>query len=134
MRRPVLSLAHASSRLLSVAALAGVLTAGQFAVPSAIGALGAPGAAACTADQAEENAAARQIKGGHTAEPNALTDAQAKAMDADLSAKVTQLRKSAQGQQLLAGGSLAATTIRSTSTWCTAAPPASSPRPTSASR
>ncbi|GAA1135834.1 hypothetical protein F4556_001834 [Kitasatospora gansuensis] len=111
MRRPVLSLAHASSRLLSVAALAGVLTAGQFAVPSAIGALGAPGAAACTADQAEENAAARQIKGGHTAEPNALTDAQAKAMDADLSAKVTQLRKSAQGQQLLAGGSLAATTI-----------------------
>ncbi|WP_457031343.1 zinc metalloprotease [Kitasatospora sp. P5_F3] len=111
MRRPVLSLAHTSSRLLSVAAIAGLLTAGQFAVPSSIGALGVPSAAACASDQAGENASARQVKGGHAAEPNALTDAQAKAMDADLNAKVTQLRKSAQGQQLLAGGSLAATSI-----------------------
>ncbi|BFV56751.1 zinc metalloprotease [Kitasatospora sp. CMC57] len=111
MRRPARSLAHASSRLLSVAALAGMLTAGQFAVPSSIDALGASGATACADDQAGANASARQVKGGHTAEPNALTDAQARAMDFDLTAKVGQLRKSAEGRQLLAGSALAATTI-----------------------
>ncbi|MER5865441.1 zinc metalloprotease [Kitasatospora sp. NPDC002040] len=108
--RPARSFTRASSRLLGVAALAGMLTAGQFAVPSSLGAFGASSAAACTTD-AGDNAAARQIKGGHTAEPNAVTDAQAKAMDADLSAKVAQLQKSAKGQQLLSGGALASTSI-----------------------
>ncbi|MFJ9518839.1 zinc metalloprotease [Kitasatospora sp. NPDC101801] len=110
MRRPVRSLAHASSRLLGVAALAGMLTAGQFAMPTVIGAAAAPGST-CVDGSAGENASARQAKGGHAAEPNALTDAQAKAMDAELSGKVAQLRKSAQGQQLLSGSALAATTI-----------------------
>ncbi|MFI5533153.1 zinc metalloprotease [Kitasatospora sp. NPDC051853] len=112
MRLPVRSLSLTSSRVLGVAALAGLLTAGQFVAPGSFGALAAPDAAACTSDSG--NAAARQAKGaaGHAAEPNAVTDAQAKAMDADLSARVAHLKASANGQNLLAGsGALAATSI-----------------------
>jgi hypothetical protein len=114
MRRPARSLTHTSSRLLGVAALAGVLTAGQFVVPSSMSILAGSSAAACTDSPAPaaENAFARQVKGGPAAaEPNSLTEAQAKAMDAELSSKVAQLKKSAGGQQLLVDSALAATTI-----------------------
>ncbi|MFJ8044283.1 zinc metalloprotease [Kitasatospora sp. NPDC096147] len=114
MRLPVRSLSHASSRVLGVAALAGLLTAGQFAAPGSFGALAAaPEAAACTSPDGG-SASARLPKGaaGHVDEPNALSAAQVKAMDADLAARVSHLQSSANGQNLLAGSSsLAATTI-----------------------
>ncbi|MGW4645715.1 zinc metalloprotease [Kitasatospora sp. NPDC004289] len=112
MRLPVRSLSATSSRVLGVAALAGLLTAGQFVVPGSFGVLAAPGAAACSSDSGD--AAARVAKGApaHTAEPNAVTDAQAKVMNADLDARVAHLKSSVNGQNLLAGsGALAATSI-----------------------
>ncbi|WP_431681675.1 zinc metalloprotease [Kitasatospora sp. KL5] len=97
------------NRLLAAAALAGVLSVGQLALPASSAVLAAPSASACTG--AEENAAARSAAGGSAHEPNAVTDAQAQAMDAELKAKVAGLAKTAQGSQLLADSALAATSI-----------------------
>jgi len=100
--------ARLSARLLSVAALTGTLAFAQFSVPTALSA-SAP-AADCATDSAD--AGARRAAGGEAHEPNAITDAQAKAMDADLKGRVETLRKSQQGSTLLAGSpALAATTI-----------------------
>jgi len=106
MRRSV----RVPSRLLSVAALAGTLSLAQFAAPTAFSVSAAPGAAAQCVDGSGQDASARRAAGSTSHEPNAVTDAQAKAMDADLQAKVDHLRKSPEGGKLLSGA-LAATTI-----------------------
>ncbi|GAA0689815.1 zinc metalloprotease [Kitasatospora atroaurantiaca] len=106
MRRSV----RVPSRLLSVAVLAGTLSLAQFAAPTAFSVSAAPGAAAQCVDGGEQDASARRAAGSTSHEPNAVTDAQAKAMDADLQAKVDHLRKSPEGGRLLSGA-LAATTI-----------------------
>ncbi|MEV6206442.1 zinc metalloprotease [Kitasatospora sp. NPDC051914] len=106
--RPALASVR-GNRLLAAAALAGVLSVGQLALPASSTVLSAPSASACTG--AEENAAARSAAGGSAHEPNAVTDAQAQAMDAELKAKVAGLAKTAQGSQLLAESALAATSI-----------------------
>ncbi|GJF28073.1 zinc metalloprotease [Kitasatospora sp. NE20-6] len=98
------------NRLLAAAALAGVLSVGQLALPASSAVLGAPSASACTTDSGQD-AGARRGTGSSAHEPNAVTDAQAQAMDADLKAKVAKLAKSAQGSQLLADSALAATSI-----------------------
>ncbi|MEW2247369.1 MULTISPECIES: zinc metalloprotease [unclassified Streptomyces] len=80
-------------RLLGTAAVAGTLLLSPLSAPTTVAAAGTP-AAAC-ADSG--NAAAREARpaaGQHVAEPNEVTDAKAKAMDADLHKKLDQLRAS----------------------------------------
>ncbi|MGW2547883.1 zinc metalloprotease [Kitasatospora sp. NPDC001574] len=115
MRRSARVPSRAAARFLGAAALTAALGLTQFAAPStfstATAAPGAPVAAAeCTGD-ASQDAAARKPAGGSAGqEPNAVSDAQAKAMDAELQARVTQLALSPGGNALLAPGTLAATT------------------------
>lgn len=114
MHRSARSLTRTSSRVLGVAAAAGLLTAGQFVAPAAVSMAAVPSSEVCVDEHAGENSSARQAKGaaGHVGEPNAISAAQAKAMDAELTSKVNQLQKSAKGQQLLGpSASLAATSI-----------------------
>ncbi|MEV8093021.1 zinc metalloprotease [Kitasatospora sp. NPDC085879] len=105
--RPALA-ALRGNRLLAATALAGVLSVGQLALPASSAVLSAPNASACAG---EENAAARSAAGSSAHEPNAVTDRQAQAMDAELKARVATLAETAQGSQLLADSALAATSI-----------------------
>ncbi|MEW1907640.1 zinc metalloprotease [Kitasatospora sp. NPDC085895] len=105
--RPALA-ALRGNRLLAAAALAGVLSVGQLALPASSTVLAAPSASACTGG---EDAAARRAAGSTAHEPNAVTDVQAQAMDAELKARVAKLAKTSQGSQLLADSALAATSI-----------------------
>ncbi len=99
-------------RLLSATALVATLALTQFAGPAAVGAASAPTAAGhCAADAtAGQGAAARSAAGSQAHEPNAVTDLQAGAMDADLRARVNELRDSPKGSTLLAPA-LASTAI-----------------------
>ncbi|GAA4871596.1 zinc metalloprotease [Kitasatospora terrestris] len=100
--------ARISTRLLGVAALTGTLAFAQFSVPTALSAAGA--SADCA--QSSADAGARRAAGSEAHEPNAVTDAAAKAMDADLQSRIAELKKSPNGAKSLAGGgTLAATTI-----------------------
>ncbi|MET8701093.1 zinc metalloprotease [Kitasatospora sp. NPDC004723] len=114
MRRSARVPSRATSRFLGAAAVVAALGLTQFAAPTAFTAAGAPAqgpsAAACTGDTSQD-AAARKPAGspaGH--EPNAVTDAQAKAMDADLKARLGRLAQTPQSGALVAPGTLAATT------------------------
>ncbi|MFJ3792902.1 zinc metalloprotease [Kitasatospora sp. NPDC090091] len=115
MRRSARVPSRVPRRFLSAAALVAALGLSQFAAPSAFStaAAQAPSAAQCVAGEsgASQDAAARKPAGSATSqEPNAVSDVQAKAMDADLQARLTKLANSAQGNALLAPGTLAAAT------------------------
>ncbi|MER5354273.1 zinc metalloprotease [Kitasatospora sp. NPDC002551] len=114
MRRSARVPSRATSKFLGAAAVAAALGLTQFAAPTALTAAGAATveapSAACAGDTSQD-AAARKPAGSPAAqEPNAVTESQAKAMDADLQARLTQLANSPQGGTLLAPGTLAATT------------------------
>ncbi|WP_395292895.1 zinc metalloprotease [Kitasatospora hibisci] len=115
MRRSARVPSRVPRRFLSAAALVAALGLSQFAAPSAFStaAAQAPSEAQCVGGEsgASGDAAARKPAGSATAqEPNAVSDVQARAMDADLQARLTRLANSAQGNALLAPGTLAATT------------------------
>ncbi|MEU1283348.1 zinc metalloprotease [Kitasatospora sp. NPDC005856] len=110
MRRSLRVPSRAAGRFLSAAALVAALGLTQFAAPTTA-TTAAAASTECVGDAGHDDAAARKPAGnpgGH--EPNAVTDAQAKAMDADLKARVAQLANSTQGGAL-APGALTATTI-----------------------
>ncbi|MFE7564573.1 zinc metalloprotease [Kitasatospora sp. NPDC057500] len=114
MRRSVRVPSRATNRFLGAAAVVAALGLTQFVAPATISAAGAPAqapsAAVCTGEGSED-AAARKPAGSPTSqEPNAVTESQAKAMDADLQARLGQLAQATQGGALLAPGMLAATT------------------------
>ncbi|GHH69384.1 zinc metalloprotease [Kitasatospora indigofera] len=110
MRRSAHVHTRVPRRLLSAAALVATLALTQFAAPSPVTAASAPTAAGQCVGEDGQDSAARRAAGSQAHEPNAVTDAQAGAMDADLNAKVKQLGKSAQGSALLSPA-IAATSI-----------------------
>ncbi|MFB6889726.1 zinc metalloprotease [Kitasatospora sp. NPDC056327] len=123
MRRSARVPSRVTSRFLGAAAVVAALGLTQFAAPTAFTAAGAPAqgpaATACTGDAAHDGAAhdgagdgaARKPAGSPgSQEPNAVTDKQAKAMDADLQARLVQLAQSPQNNVLQAPGALAAVT------------------------
>ncbi|KDN88122.1 zinc metalloprotease [Kitasatospora cheerisanensis] len=112
MRRSVRVPSRAVSRLLSAAALVAAVGLTQFAAPATATTAQAGASTECVGESAHDDAAARKPAGSAAAkDPNAVTDAQAKALEADLNARVAQLAGTAQGSALLAPGTLAATTI-----------------------
>ncbi|MGG8410085.1 zinc metalloprotease [Streptomyces sp. 12297] len=95
-------------RALGTAVLAGTLAFAPLSAPTMVAAAAKTGAEVCAEDaSAAANARVARPKDGHAAEPNAITDAQAKAMDAALQAK---LSKKAQTPRSLRGAE-ALTTI-----------------------
>ncbi|MBP0451521.1 MULTISPECIES: zinc metalloprotease [unclassified Kitasatospora] len=114
MRRSARVPSSVSRRFLSAAALVAALGLTQFAAPASFStaAAQAPAGQCVGGDGAQsQDAGARKPAGSAVGqEPNAVTDAQAKAMDADLQARVAKLASSSQGSTLLAPGTLAATT------------------------
>ncbi|MGW4891550.1 zinc metalloprotease [Kitasatospora sp. NPDC004240] len=116
MRRSAHVLGRVPSRFLSAAALVAALGLTQFAAPSSFSspaaaqAVPAASAAECVGGDGAD-AGARRPAGSEAHEPNAVSDVQAKAMDVDLKARIAQLQKSPEGSQLLATGTLAATTV-----------------------
>lgn len=96
-------------RLMGTAVLAGTLAFAPIAAPTTVAAAKTP-AEVCNDQAATASAAARVARpqGTAAADPNEVTDAQVKAMDADLSKKLGQI-----GSQRLmrAGESAAATSI-----------------------
>ncbi|MFD8480362.1 zinc metalloprotease [Kitasatospora sp. NPDC059673] len=112
MRRSVRMPSRAVGRLLSAAALVAGLGLTQFAVPSTATTAQAAASTECAGAAAHDDAAARKPAGNSVGrDPNAVTDAQVKTMEADLKARVAQLANSAQGGALLAPGVTATTTI-----------------------
>ncbi|MFI6847592.1 zinc metalloprotease [Kitasatospora sp. NPDC050467] len=114
MRRSARVPSSVPRRFLSAAALVAALGLTQFAAPASFStaAAQAPAAQCVGGDGAvSQDAAARKPAGSAVGqEPNAVTQAQAQAMDADLQARVAKLAQSSQGSALLAPGTLAATT------------------------
>ncbi|MFC9327033.1 zinc metalloprotease [Kitasatospora sp. NPDC057015] len=110
MRRSAHVHTRVPRRLLSAAALVATLALTQFAAPSSVTAASAPTAAGQCVGEDGQDSAARRAAGSQAHEPNAVTEAQAGAMDADLNARVKQLSKSAQGSALLSPA-VAATSI-----------------------
>ncbi|MFB6616589.1 zinc metalloprotease [Streptomyces sp. NPDC085524] len=95
---------------MGTAVLAGTLAFTPLAAPTTLAAAKTP-AEACAQDSGvAANARTARPKEQHAAEPNELTDAQAKAMDADLKAKLDKALKN-QPQRGLAGAEAAVTTI-----------------------
>jgi hypothetical protein len=110
MRRSAHVPARVPRRLLSAAALVATLALTQFAAPPSFTVASAATAAGqCTGSDGADPGA-RRAAGSQAHEPNAVTDAEASAMNADLAAKVTELRESPRGNSLLAPA-LAATVI-----------------------
>ncbi|GAA1405473.1 zinc metalloprotease [Kitasatospora putterlickiae] len=113
MRRSARVPSRATTRFLGAAAVVAALGLTQFVAPTALTAAGAPAqapSAACAADGSQDAAARKPAGSPGTAEPNAVTESQAKAMDADFQSRLSQLANSPQGGTLLAPGTLAATT------------------------
>ncbi|KIQ65595.1 metalloprotease [Kitasatospora griseola] len=112
MRRSVRIPSRAVGRLLSAAALVAGVGLTQFAAPSTVTTAQAAASTACVGEAAHDDAAARKPAGNSVGrDPNAVTDAQVKTMEADLKARVAQLASTAQSGALLAPGATAATTI-----------------------
>ncbi|MEV7119720.1 zinc metalloprotease [Kitasatospora griseola] len=112
MRRSVRIPSRAVGRLLSAAALVAGVGLTQFAAPSTVTTAQAAASTECVGGAAHDDAAARKPAGNSVGrDPNAVTDAQVKTMEADLKARVAQLASTAQGGALLAPGATAATTI-----------------------
>ncbi|MFI8099886.1 zinc metalloprotease [Streptomyces sp. NPDC086023] len=88
---------------MGTAVLAGALALSPLSAPTVIAAAPKTGAEKCVEDATSANARVARPKDSHAAEPNAVTDAQAKAMDADLKAKLSKIAKS-RPQQLAAAG------------------------------
>ncbi|MFJ1793148.1 zinc metalloprotease [Kitasatospora griseola] len=112
MRRSVRIPSRAVGRLLSAAALVAGVGLTQFAAPSTVTTAQAAASTECVGEAAHDDAAARKPAGNSVGrDPNAVTDAQVRTMEADLKARVAQLASSAQGGTLLAPGATVATTI-----------------------
>lgn len=96
-------------RLMGTAVLAGTLAFAPLTAPTTVAAAKSP--EACTGQSADASANARvaRPKDHHAADPNEISDAQVKAMDADLKKKLSQ----ATPQQLdgMRAGAVTATTI-----------------------
>ncbi|MFI9783028.1 zinc metalloprotease [Kitasatospora sp. NPDC051984] len=112
MRRSVRVPSRTAGRILGAAALVAGVGLAQFAAPSTATTAQAAASTECAGAATNDDAAARKPAGntvGH--DPNAVTDAQVKTMEADLNARVAELAASGQGGALLAPGVTAATTI-----------------------
>ncbi|MFG2695303.1 zinc metalloprotease [Kitasatospora sp. NPDC048407] len=112
MRRSVRVPSRTAGRILGAAALVAGVGLAQFAAPSTTTTAQAAASTECAGAATNDDAAARKPAGntvGH--DPNAVTDAQVKTMEADLNARVAELAASGQGGALLAPGVTAATTI-----------------------
>ncbi|MFE2105991.1 zinc metalloprotease [Kitasatospora sp. NPDC059463] len=115
MRRSARVPSRAAHKFLGAAAVVAALGLTQFAAPTATTAAGAPAqapsAAACTGDTSQDATARKPAGSPGAQEPNAVTQTQAQAMDADLQSRLSQLAHSPQGgNTLVAPGTLAATT------------------------
>ncbi|MFJ3901991.1 zinc metalloprotease [Streptomyces sp. NPDC090025] len=99
-----------SRRLIGTAAMAGTLALAPLSAPAAAPSTTTLASAEKCADDAGAVSAARKAKGGATkAEPNELSAAKAKAMDADLAKRVAADQKAGRGAAPAAGA--VATTI-----------------------
>ncbi len=96
-------------RLMGTAVLAGTLAFAPLTAPTTVAAAPKTGAEACAdAGTASANARVARPKDQHAADPNEVTDAQVKAMDADLAKKSAELGPQ---RQMRAAEVTAATTI-----------------------
>lgn len=96
-------------RLMGTAVLAGTLAFAPLTAPTTVAAAPKTGAEACAdAGAASANARVARPKDQHAADPNEVTDAQVKAMDADLAKKNAELGPQ---RQMRAAESAAATSI-----------------------
>ncbi|MFF0292793.1 zinc metalloprotease [Kitasatospora sp. NPDC004615] len=112
MRRSVRVPSRTVGRILGAAALVAGVGLAQFAAPSTATTAQAAASTECAGAATNDDAAARKPAGNTTGhDPNAVTDAQVKTMEADLNARVAELAASGQGGALLAPGVTAATTI-----------------------
>ncbi|MFI9330291.1 zinc metalloprotease [Kitasatospora sp. NPDC052868] len=113
MRRSARVPSRVPSRFLSAAALVAALGLTQFAAPSAFSTTTtaqAPAATQCVGGEGQDAGARKPAGTPDVQEPNAVSAAQAKVMEADLAAKVAQLGQSPKGNALIAPGALAAAT------------------------
>lgn len=95
-------------RLMGTAVLAGTLAFAPLTAPTTVAAAPKTGSEACADADASAGARVARPKDDHAAEPNEVTDAQAKAMDADLAKKSAELGPQ---RQMRAAEVTAATTI-----------------------
>ncbi len=95
-------------RLMGTAVLAGTLAFAPLTAPTTVAAAPQTGAEACADAGTAANARVARPKDQHAAEPNEVTDAQAKAMDADLAKKSAELGPQ---RMMRAAEATAATTI-----------------------
>lgn len=95
-------------RLMGTAVLAGTLAFAPLTAPTTVAAAPKTGSEACADAGASAGARVARPKDDHAAEPNEVTDAQAKAMDADLAKKSAELGPQ---RQMRAAEVTAATTI-----------------------
>lgn len=101
-------------RLMGTAVLASTLAFAPLTAPTTVAAAAAKTPAEVCAEQgsaAPANARVARPKDQHAADPNEVTDAQVKSMDADLKKKLGQLQLSPQQSQGIAGATAATTTI-----------------------
>ncbi|WP_051796643.1 zinc metalloprotease [Streptomyces sp. NRRL S-87] len=88
-------------RILGTAVLAGALALSPLSAPTTLAAAPKTGAEKCAEDATAANARVAKPKTGQAHDPSAISDAKAKAMDADMKAKLAKISKSTQ-QQLAA--------------------------------
>ncbi|MFD8982465.1 zinc metalloprotease [Streptomyces sp. NPDC059564] len=98
---------------MGTAVLASTLAFAPLTAPTTVAAASAKTPAEVCAEQgsAPANARVARPKDQHAADPNEVTDAQVKAMDADLKKKLGQLQLSPQQSEGIAGAAAATTTI-----------------------
>ncbi len=95
-------------RLMGTAVLAGTLAFAPLTAPTTVAAAPKTGSEACADAGVSANARVARPKDNHAADPNEVTDAQVKAMDADLAKKSAELGPQ---RQMRAAEVTAATTI-----------------------
>ncbi len=86
-------------RFLGTALVAGTLVLSPLAAPGGAATAASPSAADCKDTGVSS---AREVKGGHAAEPNEISESKAKAMDADLKGRLDKLRSSGERTTLAA--------------------------------